>query len=192
MATFNVAASADDGGYYLTTFSAISYYHPIGRASSTYGPYYSFYRFINVNISKGSIINSAYITFTAAISSTSTTCNVRIYGNDADNAVAPTNIEGFQALTLTTAYADWLNIESWTQGSSYNTPSLTNIIQEITDRASWQSGNALMFMIYGEDSSTSASRGPACFDSPAWTEPILTVTWTEPSGASFTQKVVMF
>lgn len=192
MATYNIAASEDDGGYYLTTFSATAYYNPIGRAGAAAGPYYSFYRFINVNISKGSTINSAYITFTAALGSTSTTCNVRIYGNDADNAVAPTNIEGFQALTLTTAYVDWLNIESWTQGSSYNTPSLTNIIQEITDRASWQSGNALMFMTYGDDSSTNAARQPASWNSPAWTEPILTVTWTEPSGASFTQKVVMF
>lgn len=190
MASFNINAGGDDGGYVSTTWSVTANYSPMGMAAAA--PYYSFYRFININIPKGSTINSSYITFAAYLDGSSNTCNVRIFGNDIDNAVGPTNISEYNALELTTAYTDWSSIGAWTQASSYDTPSLNSVIQEIVDRESWSSGNAVMFLIYNNGSTTNATRHPASWNNKYYAKPILTITWTEPSGASFTQKVVMF
>lgn len=102
-------------------------------------------RFQNITVPKDAIINSAYIEFVAdATESASLTINIT--GHAADNSASFTGAADLEARPSTTASVSW-NIPAWTAGSSYQTDSLTNIIQEIVNRSGWVSGNALTIMM---------------------------------------------
>jgi hypothetical protein len=48
----------------------------------------------------------------------------------------------------------WSNIGTWSEDSTYATPDLSAVTQEIVDRGGWASGNALVN--YSEDNGSSA------------------------------------
>lgn len=106
-------------------------------------------RFQNVDIPQAATINDAYIEFEAN-GNTSDSTSGDIWGEDADDAAAYTagsansNISG---RTKTTASAAWSNVETWEDGNIYQTPDLTAIVQEIVNRGSWASGNAMAFIL---------------------------------------------
>lgn len=186
MATFNIATGTDDGYWYSTTYSNLASVIRLGYFSSN--NVNNFIKFNSINIPQGATIDSAYITLIAG-GSDSGDLIVRIYGNDADNATAPTTYTEGNNLVLTTEYSDWTT-PNFTFNSSYNTSSLVNVVQEIVNRAGWTSGNNMQFIIQNQ-TGTISKRAYSYNGDPAKAA-IFTVTWTEPSGASFTQKVVMF
>lgn len=187
MATFNVSASADDGRYTQTTFTVVGTTMKMCFGGGQ--PTFIFIRFNNLNIPSGSTINSAKLTFVSGSNSSGTTVSVNIYLCDEDNAAAPTSIATYDEKPLTSAVS-WSNVSSWTLGSSYDTPDLSTILQSVINRAGWALNNSVCFMI--QNNGGTSGRDICSYDNTTYTEPILTVTWTEPSGASFTQKVVMF
>lgn len=185
MAIYKINDSADDGSWYLPSTFLTTGYLFIGY--STYARN-GFLRFTDVQIIKASIINSAVLTLTAAAAD-SGTCIVRIRSNNVDDAVAPTSYNEATSLTETTAYSDW-EIPNTTSGVSYSSSSLISIIQEIIDRGGWTSGNDLMLIIRNQ-SGTSRRRFHDRSGS-STLQASLEITWTEPAGNTFTQKVVMF
>jgi hypothetical protein len=49
-------------------------------------------------------------------------------------------------LVLTDA-VNWDAVDAWTAETTYDTPDLTSIVQDIIDRSGWSSGNALMVLV---------------------------------------------
>lgn len=108
-------------------------------------------RFTGVNVPKGATIARAWIQFTADASHSGGT-TVTIQGQAADNpATFNTSAFNVSSRTRTTASAVWA-IPSWTEGgagTAQRSPELKTIVQQIVDRAGWNSGNAMAFIVTG-------------------------------------------
>ena len=140
----------------------------------------SFIRFVNVTIPQGATIIEAKLVLNARDSQSANTCNVRISANDVDDSVAPTDTAGFNALVLTTAKVDWNALGAWTEDSDYDSPEIKTIIQEIVDRGSWASGNALTILIKNNVSTTDVYRIAHAIDDDAGVNVAeLYVVWSE-------------
>ena len=163
-AVFYPAASGDDGyrevpGLQISQGS-LFYGNGFGGALN------AFIRFPNVTIPEAASIESAYIKFTDSDGYSTTTVNVRIYCHDVDDAIAPTNSTEFDALLAgaTTAYSDYDGVSVYADGVQYDSVSLVDPLQEIVNRAGFSSGNAVMFLVYDNGSSSNAFRSVSAFD----------------------------
>lgn len=180
--TFYPAVSIDDGwrgstsGYQKATNGLY-----IGRWSGGGEDLHSWVRFPNVTIPQRAAITGAFVKFTSYDSQSGVTCNVNCYFNDVDNAVAPVDAAGFDALALTAAIV-WNNIGTWTIDVQYDTPSLVSILQNIVDRAGWSSGNALQLIVKNNASSVGAKRQAYSYDAVSGAKKAeLHVTWNPPT-----------
>jgi hypothetical protein len=137
------------------------------------------FRFNAVTIPKGATIVDAFIQF-ASNSAQSSTCDFEISGEDADNAVtfATSPDSNLSDRTQTTARVEWAPA-AWgvysTQGADEKTPDIKTIIQEIIDRASWASGNAIVILI-AQDSG-SGLREAISIDEGGDTEAVLSINF---------------
>lgn len=102
-------------------------------------------RFPDCTLQQGENIISAILTLTAW-GTDSKAGNIDIYGNDEDNAVAPTSGADGNSKVLTTEKLSYTLPSTWVTYSTY-TIDVTNIVQEIVDRAGFASGNALMLLM---------------------------------------------
>jgi len=108
-------------------------------------------RFNDIAIPKSTPISSAFITFTAASSTSGANCLSKICAEAVDNAETFAN----DKVVFDTRFANvtdkitWNNIGEWTANSTYNSPELKTIIQLIINRAGWSSGNSIV--IFWED-----------------------------------------
>ena len=135
-----------DDGFIDTEGSIITYQNlRMGKISSTI-QYSTYIRFPLVNIEKGSIINSAVLTLTGDYTTGSGTCNMTIYANYIDNAIAPITAAQYNAFLVTAASIIWDNVQS-VADVIYTTPDISKIIQEVVNRAGWKAKNALMLLI---------------------------------------------
>ena len=104
-------------------------------------------RFANLTIPQGANVTEAYVQFRAADSNTENT-DLTIYGEDTDDAstfgAGDSDISNRQQ---TTASVTWNNVPNWTLNQSYSTPGIVPIIQEIVNRPSWSSGNAMALLL---------------------------------------------
>jgi len=146
--TFAIQQSADDAEEWLDTHAVNLTYsdHYFG----VYSPHNTAIglRFQNINIPKGTVIQSAYIQF-RAYRSDAAACSVTIAGVAQDNTQAFTTGASNISNRPSTATVAWNNIPAWTGGSTYTTPDLTPIVQAIVNRANWQNGNAMAFKFQG-------------------------------------------
>lgn len=106
-------------------------------------------RFIDVNVPPGSFITNAFLTFNHDSDNNGLT-NLVIRAEDIDNAptftTANSNISN---RTLTTATANWNNVVPWTGNNDYDSPNISNVIQEVIDRPGWAQNNELVVVITG-------------------------------------------
>ena len=177
--------SGDDGRWGVDFFLTADEYHSLGHDGSR--DVNIFARFLSVAIDKNSVIESAVIRFVAATTSGNEP-NIDIYGNDIDNAVAPTSYAEAYALDKTTAKTDWLITGGWTDGASYDSPTLKDIIQEIVNRPGWANGNALQLLIYNDGSASAVQQFARSIDYSSGTKkPELHIEWEPPpaGGALF-------
>ena len=178
MASFSVASNGDDGFWYSSTFNNSDTDVEIGNDSGNSKN--AFFRFANVTIPKGYTIESAVIRFKARWNSANTTCNLNCYFNTIDTAIAPTDATEANALDLTDA-VEWSGVAGWTGDESYDSPELKSILQLITDRAGWATGQALMVVIKDNSSSESAFRRTYSYEwSGAGESATLIVTYSDP------------
>jgi len=150
--TFYPAVDKDDGYWYLTYFynDTESY---LALGNNWNGGCKTYVRFPNVTIPQGSDILCARLTFTAQIGHDDD-IEIKIAGNDIDDAIAPTNATTGNALTLTTAEKEWNITEDWVLNSQYESPDIKAVIQEIVDREGFESGNAILLLISDNGSKT--------------------------------------
>lgn len=175
--TKRVSASGDDGhtkaAIGFDSVNSVIYLGSVGGNS-----YYCFFRFTNVTVPAGATIISAKITLTAAANRAANTVNVDIYGNDVGDATAPTSTAEYNALAETTAKVDWDAISAWTADTEYDTPDISDIVQEIVDRGDFSSGNAMQFKIKDSGSTASVYRESYSFDGSAAKAALLTINYT--------------
>lgn len=106
----------------------------------------AFARIPNVSIPQGSEVFGVFARITAYSNLPGQTVNLRCAFVNADDPDAPTTYSQLQAYTVTD-WIDWGALETWTANELYDTPDLTNTLQQVIDRTGWQTGNALILII---------------------------------------------
>jgi type IV pilus assembly protein PilY1 len=155
--------SAADDGYYRT--GAIYPSYDFGRMGKSSGIEWDTYiRFQNVTVPQGATINSARIDFVSFQAESGTACNTNIFFNDSDDAVAPTTYQEYEALVRTTAFVAWDGISAWVREGEYSSPDISTVVQEVVDRGSWSSGNAMMLIWENDASDNNAIRVPVSYE----------------------------
>lgn len=173
-----VAANGDDG--YWKTGSFVNNANLLTVGNDNVGAAsHAFMRFDGITVPVDATIDVAYLTLKASNTNTQATCNLIIYGEDADDPAAAANEADAAGRTLTTASATWSSVASWTASDTIQTPSIVTIIQEIVDRAGWASGNAMQIFVKDNSSSTNARRNIASYDHVTLDPPALHIEYTE-------------
>jgi hypothetical protein len=123
-------------------------------------------RFRGVNIPKGAVIDSAFIVLTSHEGkSASDVARITIVGEASDNAQTYTEDNVISARPFTTASLLWEVAEEWELWGEYRTPDLKAIVQEVTNRGGWESGNPIAFMLLGENQGLSDAENAREFES---------------------------
>lgn len=146
----SITATADDGevidtGGFTNVNGAIFYGHNGAGILS------GFYRFLNVTIPKDATIDDAVLELYLATENSDNDTTARLYAQDEDDPIAIDSWSGgsqpWTGRTPTTATVDWTLDSTWATGSVRSSPELKTIIQEMVDRGTWASGDALMLLM---------------------------------------------
>ena len=117
-------------------------------------------RFAGLPIPKGATIQSAYIQFQCRVQTTEA-ASLTIEGQAADNPGTFTKTtNNISSRARTSANVGWVPAPWGTVGAhgpDQQTPGLTSVMQEIVNRAGWNSGNAMVFIITGTGVRTAES-----------------------------------
>ncbi|NEQ48728.1 MAG: T9SS type A sorting domain-containing protein [Leptolyngbya sp. SIO3F4] len=129
-------------------------------------------RFQNIVIEQGTTIDSAFIVFHAHEGKTAAdVAMLTIVGDAADDAQTFDAGGGFTDMYLltdrpqTTAQVDWTVAEDWVIWQPYKTADISSIVQELVNRPGWTSGNAMAFILLGEDQGPSVNENAREFTS---------------------------
>lgn len=162
-----VGAGADDG-YIVsngsdfenaTTFTSFgSGGSPVGTTSR-----FEFARFTSVALPNSATIDSAVLVYTGQ-NGEATAVELRSFGDDVDDAVAPTTNAEYVALAETTEFVQWDFSTTWTDNTEFATPDIKTVIQEIVDRAGWATGNALQTQMHNDHASINRRRSPYSYE----------------------------
>lgn len=136
----------------------ITVYYTEGAPPGTYWDK-AFLTFRSVPIPHNATINTAKIRFTAKSSGTIDNAHddvkVKIYGHASDDSTPPTTASEANGMTRTTANVTWDSIAHWTTDTTYDSPEIKTIIQEITNRSGWTTGSDITLFV--EDYASSAT-----------------------------------
>lgn len=142
-----IEAGADDG-HVDQTASTFNDNHASGVImgnATIFGPREAWYRWPDVAIPAGASVSNAYIEFVAT-STQSGTVNLVIYGEDADDPAAPSDVADYNSRTRTGGSVLWTPA-AWTSGQSYQTDDISTIIQEIVNRGGWAFSQAMQLFV---------------------------------------------
>lgn len=105
-------------------------------------------RFKNVAIPQGATILDAYLEFTAYQNRTGSGASFVI---SAANEGDPSSFSSYPRYLLRdkpkTASVAWNNIPAWYKNSTYQSPSITNVVQQIVNRGDWDANNDMMMIV---------------------------------------------
>ena len=108
--------------------------------------------FSRVLVPQGANITSARIIFTAGAESNGD-ANLKIFAEDVDNAESFTNDNnhlGQRFDNRANVHINWNDVEKWNQSQIYESPDISDLVQEIVDRDNWCGGNDLAMFITGD------------------------------------------
>jgi len=108
-------------------------------------------RFNGVKIPKNTNIASASIQFRADEAHTEAT-NLILRAQNADNPGTFTTTDKISTRSLTADSVLWANIPAWVTGdagAAQKTPDLKALVQAVVNRAAWNSGNSMAFVVKG-------------------------------------------
>ncbi|MEX2514740.1 MAG: DUF2341 domain-containing protein [Candidatus Paceibacterota bacterium] len=134
-------------------------------------------RFQNITIPQGAVITNAYIEFqTDETNSTTTNLTFRAEDNN-DTTTFTTGSGDITNRSKTAASVDWNNVPAWnTISEKHQTPDLSAVVQEVVDRAGWQSGNAMAMFVTGD-----GTRIAEAYDGEAANAPLLHIEYESPA-----------
>ena len=167
--THTVASSDSDaeevGGAVYTTSPVLELGYKTDGQAQTTG-----IRFSGVTVPQGARITSAYLQF-AAVTDKADATSLAIVAHDVASgspfAETPNNIT---SRVKTSARVTW-QPGPWTDGNTYNSPSVTSVVQEIVNRSDWRGGAAMAFIISG-----TGTRKAQAYDASSTLAPKLVVT----------------
>jgi type IV pilus assembly protein PilY1 len=111
-------------------------------------------RFDDIDIAQGATILSANLIFTADEAHSGAT-SLTIRGEDADNSTAfSTSSNNITSRTTTSASVAWSPSAWSTLHEQHTSPDIKTLVQEIVDRAGWNAGNPMSFIITGSGNRT--------------------------------------
>ena len=181
--TFYPAASADDGYTLGTNFYYPSYDFLNFGNQGNFPTNAAYIRFATVAIPNGVTITSAFVRFTAYATNSTDPVNVNCHFEDVDDATQVTSAADYQSRSLTAAIA-WNSVAAWTDGTTYDTPSLITILQAIVDRVGWAENNDLLFSIENNGTVYLDYRQASAIDYLSGAEKAeLHVEWADPPGS---------
>lgn len=175
-----VAASADDA-YVVEVVNTIDVNGTemiVGRSAMSY-PIHIGMRF-QLNVPANAIIQTAYLHMVASSTKSGTTMHTRIYGEDVANSAAFSTYANFMGRALTTMYAEWDSIPTWTAGVAYDSVGIENVVQEVLNDNAWVSGNYITLFFRDDTSSDFAERYVASWDHLTYSPPQLYITYIIP------------
>ena len=145
-------------------------------------------RFQGVQVAQGDTISTAWVEFTSR-GTQSNPVNISIAGEAIDDAPAfTTTLFDVTNRTRTSALANW-SPGAWVTGTKYQTVDISQIIQEIVNRAGWTAGNDIVIFLWGDGVDTD-KRVADTFDSnPALAAKLhieFSSTVTPPTGLTYT------
>jgi len=165
--------------------------HPqAGFYSSEYQKMQSGMRFTNVTIPQGSTIDTAYLELYASVTDGGSAVVAEVRGEDTSNAATFTGYTNFHGRPRTASATEW-SMGSWSKGTWQTSPNIRGVIQEIVNRSSWSSGNAIV-IFWGSPSAVDGGRRAATsYDVSPSKSPKLRVSYTassyeSPSADDFT------
>lgn len=107
-------------------------------------------RFEKVKLPAHAKIMHAALEFTASETNSEVTTLVFQGAATANAAAFSSTPYAVSSLKRTKASVTWKQVKPWTKvGATYQTPDLAAVVQEVVDNPSWQSGNALTFIVSG-------------------------------------------
>ena len=137
-------------------------------------------RFTNVIIRRTSDIRYCFVRFLAWDEQVTAAMRLNCYFVDEDDPDAPANKTELDAFPLTAGIA-WDNLPAWSDGAEYQTPDLSTIFESVTDRAGWESGNAIILIVDDDGTPSTVHRKASAFEYLGHTErPALNVGWYSP------------
>lgn len=134
-------------------------------------------RFRNVPVPRGKIITNAYIEFTAK-ESRSGTASLKFEVEAADDGTTFSNTNAdISGRTKTGGSVEWTGMTNWTAGSTYQSPDLSSLIQDLVGRTGWnENDNAMVFII---TTNGSGRRDAATYDHGTYAAPKLHVEYSD-------------
>lgn len=176
--TFHSFNSSVSSHVYSTTANDV----PVGLYDTTQTALGAAMRFTGIAVPKNAVIVSASLSLVASSTDSATTVRSKIRGMAADNAVIPPDDATFHAPGYTTAVVNWDSIPTWNNGTTYTSPDITAIVQELVNRSGWVSGNAMVILwddldLRSTQSSGVIRRGQSYNNTPA-NAPSLTISYT--------------
>jgi hypothetical protein len=113
-------------------------------------------RFQHIFIPQSAIIDSAFIiVYSHEAKTAADVANITIAGEAADHAESFTEDALITARPKTSASLLWEVAEEWGLWTPHQTPDLKDIVQEIVNRPGWEAGNAIAFVMQGENQGVS-------------------------------------
>lgn len=171
------ASNSPAAAYYnesSTTWTlTVNYYWQIGYYNYNYTRMGAGGRWANVTVPHDAVINNAHVTMKALDSRSINDCYAYIVGDDEDNAADWSTLANYQSRRgvdvggandnlRTTAEVTW-TLSAWVGGTTYDTPDIKTVIQEIVNRGGWVSGNYMALFIDDHDNrSTACVSPPTC------------------------------
>lgn len=113
---------------------------------------YTGFRFTNLQIPKNATVLNAYLEVTATGNDTSNS-NLLIRVEDENNAndicSSGYNCTRLRSRDYWNTTVAWNNVPSFTNGMTYRTPDIKDLVQRIINRNGWNPGNAMLFALSG-------------------------------------------
>ena len=174
--TEQVEATADDGWHIGTPLNTLgTTFMRFGNSGGA--PYNCFSRWATVVVDQAATIgDGAVVRYKANETNSTDTCKSNLFLNAADSAVAPTAAAEYAGKALTDPIA-W-NPAAWTANATYDSPSITALLQAVVNRQGFQSGNAVMAMQKDNGSDMNAGRRPYDYTDAAASAPWLLFAWS--------------
>ncbi len=139
-------------------------------------------RFQDIAIPQGATITSAYLEFTAAVSS-SDNASMLIQGQSSGDAATfattDNNISGTSDRPKTTNTVAWNDIPAWTLDTTYQSPDITTVVQEIVNHTDWCGDNNMAFFLIQNAVSDAAKRIASAYDGSSANAPRLHINYDE-------------
>lgn len=140
-------------------------------------------RFTNVAIPQGVAVNSAVLKVHSSDDSNFLTpaLYLKIVAQDVDNATAFDETDANECSGKTpdtTAAVDWDLTTGWAAHTWYDSPDVKTVVQEVTDRAGWSSGNSLIIKLIDDGTATGNRRHVEQYDHDSTVGPNLVIIYS--------------